>query len=197
MIKILFVLATISLLSNPIYNIDSANIQYKLSISATGFPLSFSYEIGVDIDISQAGSINIDLDLGNMPANWSDDIPAELSSLFILTTAEINDKSVEIDGETIALTAGKEQNLMTRYYGANILFYQSTDAGMFSSAKWNTATGIILSLHIEMTDPYSEMTINIDVEYQSGDINIYSDQNALEQFGNQTLAFFTNCSKAF
>lgn len=110
--------------------------------------------------------------------------------MFILSKANIATMTVNIDGETIALLdIGKENDIASSYYGANIVFgsVSRTDTLVL---KWNVATGILLNLHAEWM--INVTNIVLDVDYISSDVNIYSDQSVFEQFENNFIKFITS-----
>jgi hypothetical protein len=182
--KAIVAIALISVLSNPVFNIDSAAITYKMTLSAASFPLSLSYTVYDRITISPGGVATIVTDTGDIPIDWVTDITEDVRPMFILTTAEIAAKSCMIDGDTFTMTEGKETGFVP-YYGASILISDDVQNGDFGSIKWNEATGILLSMHAEQ-DVEGEL-VNIDVEYVSSDVDIYSDQSALEKGWNQFI----------
>jgi len=188
MLKPLLVIAFIMVLSNPVYNVDAAHVNYTMALSATGEPLGLSYDISSDIDISQAGVCVVDVDTGDIPLDWTDDVSDAERPIFILSKAEIAAMSVTINGETIALQqGGKEMDVTKRYYGATLLVGSSAQAGDSMTLEWNAATGIVLSIHAEMEE--GGENIVIDVEYQSSDVDIYSDQSTIEKGWNQFVLF--------
>lgn len=193
MSKTLFLFALVALLAispaaiNPVYPIDGARVTYTMTVTATGNPLSVSYTISDDITISPAGVAVVDVDTGDIPIDWTDNISDEERSLFILTSAEIAAKAAVVNGAPMVMVEGKATGLVP-YFGASIL--TSTDAqGDYRSVIWSKATGIVLAIHAE-TD-FDGTNAVLDVVYQSSNVNIYSDLNAFEQAWNTMVAFFT------
>jgi len=64
--KAIIILAIV-IFSNTSYNIDRANVYYKFRVSATGYPLSLSYDISSHIYVSQAGVAVVDVNMGDIP----------------------------------------------------------------------------------------------------------------------------------
>lgn len=187
--KAIIILAIV-IFSNTSYNIDRANVYYKFRVSATGYPLSLSYDISSHIYVSQAGVAVVDVNMGDIPVEWTDVIDENEIGVFILSKANIATMTVNIDGETIALLdIGKENDIASSYYGANIVFgsVSRTDTLVL---KWNVATGILLNLHAEWM--INVTNIVLDVDYISSDVNIYSDQSVFEQFENNFIKFITS-----
>lgn len=188
-IKPLLVIAFIGLLSNPAYLIDNAHANYTMTISVTGEPINISGEIRVDIDISEAGIPAVAVDMQDIPnAEWTDDITPEEMAIFILSKADIAAMATSINGETIALRdGGKETDMTKKYYGASLIIGDSAQAGDSMTLKWNEATGIILDMHAEINEEGENVVI--DVEYQSSDVDIYSDLSTFEKGWNEFLMF--------
>jgi hypothetical protein len=188
-IKPLVVMTFIMLLSNPAYLVDNAHVNYIMTISATGEPVSISGEIRLDIAISEAGVAALVLDMQDFPApDWTDNIEESEIGFFILSKADIASMTTTIYGETIALqNGGKVLDVTKRYYGANTYTGESGQAGDVMTLTWNTATGIILDMHAEMED--GGVNIVVDVEYQSSDVDIYSDLTPIEKGWNQFVSF--------
>jgi len=189
LLKPLLVIAFIMVLSNPVYNVDNAHANYTMTLSATGEGISISGEIRVDIAVSQAGVAAVAVDMGDIPdPGWTDEITAEELAIFILSKADIAAMATNINGEAIALRdGGKETDMTKHYYGANIITGSSEQAADSMTLKWNEATGIILSLHAEMEE--GGENIVIDIDYQSSDVDIYSDQSTIEKGWNQFVQF--------
>jgi hypothetical protein len=160
-----------------------------MTVNVSGDPLSVSYAIYSDITISPGGVATVVIDSGDLPFDWLDDITPETRPMFILTSAEMASRSVTIDGTPMAMVAGKETDL-SPYYGANYLISYDVPNGESGFVVWSAATGIALRLHVEYVDGGDVFTI--DVEYQSSDVDIYADQDALEQLGNKLVLFFTS-----
>jgi len=177
------------------YAFSRATVDYSMSVSVTGFPLSLNANLEADIIITgnvvhavvvMTGTINETFDISDL-----DD--------FLVLQNEQTSITIPIPNATVTLTLaeGTETDITTIWYGAHILSGHYEGDDVIFSAKWSKALGILLSTNMRITDPSSGMSFDLSLRYTFGafynendtQVTPYSDQPATSQIGYDIVKF--------